>query len=132
MESARVRNANWKSGVTAGEPAHPHRLIVAWRAAIEAAARKADIAIGGPYRRTDTVHDRRVSTLSVLRCAREDVYERYLVALELFDRAAARGDAESIQTAGTALVTLWTAVPVIHGDSQGYKLRQVCRIPESP
>jgi hypothetical protein len=46
---------------------HPVRLIVSWRAAIEAAARRADIAIGGPYLRDDTVHYRRVATLRQLR-----------------------------------------------------------------
>jgi hypothetical protein len=46
---------------------HPGKLIVSWRAAIEAATRKADIALVGPYLRDDTVHYRRVATLRQLR-----------------------------------------------------------------
>jgi hypothetical protein len=100
---------------------NPVRLIVSWRAAIEAAARRADIAIGGPYARDDTVHHRRVSTLRRLRDRDQDYYERLLLALQMFDRATARGDEKAIQTLGTALVTIWDAAAVIHCDSQHYQ-----------
>jgi len=57
---------------------HPHRLIVTWRTSIEAAARRADVAVGGPYTRDDTVHHRRVGTLKQLAHANPIQYQRLL------------------------------------------------------
>jgi hypothetical protein len=110
MESARVHDANRKSGVTAGETAHPHRLIVSWRTAIEAAARRADIATNGPYSREDTVHLRRVGTLKVLAAAHPVRHKWLLRRLLLFDKATARGDEPAVQRHGAQMVACWDAV----------------------
>jgi hypothetical protein len=72
-------------------PVHLVRLIVSWRAAIEAAARRADIAIGGPYLRDDTVHHRRVATLRQLRRMSEVRHRWLLRRLLLFDKGPRLG-----------------------------------------
>jgi hypothetical protein len=86
---------------------HPDRLIVTWRTAIEAAARRADIAAAGPYSRDDTVHMRRVGTLKRLAQVSPELHRNFLVVLDLFDRATARGNAAVIQQAGERLVKAW-------------------------
>ena len=89
---------------------HPYRLIVAWRSAIEQAARRADIAIAGPYTPDNIVHLRRVGTLKQL-ANRSPVRHKWLLRrLALFDKATCRGDEAKIQQHGTQMVAIWEAV----------------------
>ena len=89
---------------------HPHHLIVSWRASIEAAARRADIAVRGSYTRDDTVHHRRVGTLKQL-AHTSPVQHRWLLRrLALFDKATARGIEPDICRHGPEMVACWEAV----------------------
>ncbi len=98
-------------------PRHPDRLIRTWRDAIEAAARRADIAIGGPYLRDDTVHHRRVHTLKQL-AGTSPVQHRWLLRrLALFDKATARGNEADICRHGTQMVAIWGTV--VSGNQSG-------------
>ena len=65
----------------------PTQLVLEARAAVEAAARVADIAAGGPYRRDDTLTLRRADTLATLAKASPVAHRRQLRHLRLFDRA---------------------------------------------
>jgi len=89
---------------------HPIRLIVSWRASIEQAARRADIAIAGPYTPDNTVHLRRVHTLNQLAHHSPTQHRWLLRRLLLFDKAAARGNEPDIQRHGTQMVACWEAV----------------------
>ena len=88
---------------------HPDRLIVSWRASIETAARRADIAAAGPYSQEDTVHHRRVGTLTRLARTSPTQHRWLLRRLLLFDKAAARGNTSDIHRHGTQIVACWEA-----------------------
>lgn len=88
---------------------HPTKLIVTWRAAIEAAARRADVSLGGNYKDGEELHLRRVNTLKVLSAQFSALHKHYLIELDNFDRATIRGDVERIKHHGEQLVATWDA-----------------------
>jgi hypothetical protein len=92
------------------EKHRPDRLVRVWRNAVETAARRADIAVGGPYTPDNTVHLRRVYTLKQLALANPVQHKWLLRRLLLFDKATCRCDEHAIQRHGTQMVAIWEAV----------------------